>query len=261
MPPPPRRPLRPPAGIARTIVQPISPPAPIAPSVLPVSPITAPLVPVIVPAVDLAPPAPTRARFDALIAELHQLRDQMNRSVHRCGTILNELSTDAMLAFGEVTDFGELLVRYDLPSRVSATKYMAVAHHFTADQAATLGVERAYLIIRGAAARPRPIAPSLLLAENPTIHVGPESAKLADASFRILLGWVTGLAPSAPAADLKREAKAADSLRDKLQRRFVSAAIGKPKMQVRKRGGAYVVKVELTMDEATALLAAVRKTS
>lgn len=219
-----------------------------------------PLVPVVVPAGPLPSAEQSRARFDALVAELHALRDTMNRAVHRCGTILIELSTPRMLAFGEVASLDELLERYDLPTKFSAIKYMTVAQHFTEQEARQLGVERSYAIIRGAAALPKPVTPRVLLAQNPSIRVGPQTMQLATAPLRALLGWVGGMKPeSAPPAEVRRASKAADSLRDKLQRRFVAAGIGKSKMQVRRRGSAYVVRVELSMDEAAALLATVRK--
>ncbi len=227
---------------------------------MPVSPAGGPLVPTVVPAVPLAPTLPLRARFEALIDELHRLRGEMNRAVHRCGTILRELATDEMLAFAEVTEFGELLEKYDLPSRMYAMKYMTVAQHFTEEEAARLGVERSYAIIRGAAALPSPVAPRALLARNPTIRVGPAAMKLDAAPLRALNLWIGGLAPAETSVDVLRAARAADSERDKLQRRFAAVGLGSPVMQVRRqRGGEYVVRLVLKMSESAALRAAVRK--
>ena len=52
--------------------------------------------------------------------------------------------------------------------------------------------------------------------------------------------------------------KEADSVRDKLHRRFASAGLGPAKLRVVRRAGAYVVRVELSPDEAAALLRIVR---
>lgn len=257
MPFPPIRPGRPILGVTRParVPLPVTPPSPIAPTVHPVSPVE---VPVVVPAMPLVGTTSRRARFESLIAEIHQLRGEMNRAVHRCGTILRELATREMLDEAGLPSFEDLLDRYHLPSRVSAMKYMTVAEHFTEEEATMLGVERSYAIIRGAALLPRPVEPRALLAQNPTIHVGPATVQLATAPLRTLLGWVGELEPAGPRAE-PGASKRADSLRDKLQRRFVAAGVGRSKMNVRRRGSTYVVRVELTLEEAAALVTAVRK--
>ena len=184
---------------------PLRPGLPLTPIVT--RPILAPLSP--------RPLAPA-ARVEALVAELRRLRSETNRCVHRSGVILRELAQPASLAAAGVTDFDALLAHYDLPARMSAMKYIAVAEHFTEDEAAQLGVERGYAIVRGAAAMPQPIAPRALLAKNPMIGLGPASVRLAAAPLRTVLGWVGSLEGTASPAPSKRQYKDADSARDKL---------------------------------------------
>lgn len=207
---------------------------------------------------------PPAQRLEAAVAELHALRAQMNRWVYRVGTLLRVLSDPLVLAVAGMPDFGALLEHYDLPSRVSAQKYMAVAESFTEEEAAQLGVERGFAVVRGAAALPEPIAPRALLAKNPVIDTGLGAHRLAVAPFRALEAWLGTLGTPAP-QPTKKAFKEADSVRDKLHRRFAAAGIGAAKMRLTRRGGAYVVRVELTPEEAAALAALVkaspRKTS
>lgn len=198
------------------------------------------------------PGAPTAAaRLDALITELRQLRSQVNRYVHRQGVILRELSTGAMISAAGAADFDGVLEQFELGGRLSALKYIAVADHFSEDEAAQLGVERGYAIVRGAAAMPQPIEPRALLAKNPVI--GPSNVRLAAANLRAVLGWVDSLHAKTAPAPSKRAYEDADSARDRLHRRFAAAGLGESKMRVVRKGGGYVVRVELAVDDVTAL--------
>lgn len=220
---------------------------------MPIAPVVVPMSPIVAPAAD------PRARLAQLVDEMQRLRRVTNSAVHRAGVILRELSQPTMIAAAGVVDFDALLELHDLPSRMTAMKYMAIAEHFTEEEATQLGTERGYAIVRGAAALPQPIAPRLLLAQNPTITVGPLSARLAAAPLRTLVTWVKELSPSATPAPPRRMYKELDSVRDKLHRRFVAAGIGETKMRVVRRRGEYVVRVELSAEEAAALVQAVKK--
>lgn len=205
----------------------------------------------------LAPRAPAAVapaeRLAQLIEALHALRESMNRHVHRSGTVLRELATPAMLTAARVTDFEALLAKFDLPPRVVAMKYMAVAEHFTEEEAARVGVERGYAIVLGAARLPEPIAPQALLARNPTITVGNESARLMAAPVRTVTEWVRTLRTPTAAAPTKKAYREADAARDRLRRKLGTVGIGEPKMRVARRGADYVVRVELDPAMAVAL--------
>lgn len=206
----------------------------------------------------LRAPTMTRAQVEALVAELRRLRSEVNRYVHRMGVIYRQLSQAECHAAVGVPDFEQLLDHYDLGARLTALKYIAVAASFTEAQAAQLGVERGYAIVRGAAAMAEPVEPRALLAQNPEITVGPERARLAAAPLRTLLGWVGTLTAGATPAPSKRAYKDADSVRDKLHRRLASAGIGEARMRVVRRGNGYVVRVELGPEEAAALVRLVK---
>lgn len=233
MPPPIRRPLIP--GIARPVID---------VHVAPVSPV-------------LVTPAGTRSLAE-LVDELRQLRASVNRAVHRSGVILRELSQPHRIAEARVVDFAALLETYDLGSPLAAAKYIAVADSFSEDQAAGLGVERGYAIVRAARALPRPIPPRQLLAQNPTIRFTGGAVRLAAASVRAVVEWAGSLRVAPTPAPSKQQYKAADSVRDKLHRRFASAGIDDPHMRVVRRASGYAVRMELSPDDAATLLRLVK---
>lgn len=207
------------------------------------------------------PAAATTGRpIAALVEELRQLRASVNRSVHRSGVILRELSQPPRIAEAGVVDFAGVLARYDLGSPMSASKYIAVAESFTEEEAAELGVERGAAIIRGARALPEPVAPRELLAENPTITVATGSHPLRAAPLRAVLEWANALRLSQQPRPTKQALRDADSVRDKLHRRFAAAGIEGAAMRLRRRGQGYVVRIEVTPEQAAVLARLMRAT-
>ena len=193
-----------------------------------------------------------KTRALALVAEIHAIKDQMSASAYRLGVVLKALAEPEMIAALECTSFEEVLAAHDLPSRMSALKYVALAEHFEEREATALGAEKGYALVRYGRALDQP--PTTLLARNAKLA----GVLLRDASAADILRAARDLAEkkrdsAATEDDTADEAdKAVRRLGAKLRK---SGAPGAKLRRVR-RGGAWRVVIELDPDEAAALAGA-----
>lgn len=194
-----------------------------------------------------------KTRALALIAEVHAIKHTMSASAYRLGIVLKELAEPALIAALGCTSFEEVLAAHDLPSRMTALKYVALAEHFEESEATALGAEKGYALVRYGRALDQP--PTALLARNAKLA----GVLLRDASAADILRAARDL------AEKQRESAAAEDdtadEADKAVRRLGAKLrkSGAPGAKLRrvKRGGAWRVVIELDPDEAAALAAAI----
>ena len=195
-----------------------------------------------------------KSRALALVAEVHAIKHQMSASAYRLGVVLRALSAPAMVAALECTSFEEVLAAHDLPSRMTALKYVALAEHFDEPVATELGAEKGYALVRYGRALARPEEPTALLARNAKLAGVP----LRDASAAEILRAARDLLDkqreSAAAED--DSATAADKAVRRLGAKLRKAGARGAKLRRMRRGGTWRVVVELDADEAAALAAA-----
>lgn len=187
----------------------------------------------------------------ALIAEVHAIKHQMSAQAHRVGVLLKALSGEPMLAALGCASFDDLLVTYDLPNRMTALKYIALAEHFGEAEAIALGAEKGYALVRYGQALPRPEKPALLLSRDAKLS----GVLLRDSPAAAILRAARELAErqregAAAEDDTAQEAdRAVRRLGSKLRRAGAPGA----KLKRVRRGGAWRVIIELDADEALAL--------
>lgn len=197
--------------------------------------------------------ADARAEALALIAEVHAIKQQMGAHVHRLGVILRALQSDRMIKALGCESFDEVLAAHDLPSRMTALKYIAVAEHFGEAEARLLGAEKGYALVRYAQALPRPEAPALLLSREAKLA----GVLLRDSPATAILRAARELteqrrAGAAAEDDTAQEAdRAVRRLGSKLRRAGAPGA----KLKRVRRGGTWRVTIELDADEALELAA------
>ena len=190
-----------------------------------------------------------KARLEALVAELHAIKDQMAAFVYRTGTILRELQQREMIGAGECTSFEELLEKYDLPPRFTASKYMAVAETFAERDAVRLGLEKGYALVRYAklVGTPAPV----LVAQNPRIGerslLDSDAAALGEAIRELQVQRRGGVEADEDTAE------EADKAVRRLGPRLRHAGAPNASLRRVRRGSRYRVLVELDPDEAMAL--------
>jgi hypothetical protein len=196
-------------------------------------------------------PADPKARALALIAEVHAIKHAMSASAYPLGVVLKALGDPELIAALGCKTFEEVLAAHDLPSRMTAIKYVALAEHFEESEATALGAEKGYALVRYGRALEQP--PTALLARNAKLA----GVLLRDASAADILRAARDLAEkqrqgAATEDDTADGAnKAVRRLGSKLRK---SGAPGAKLRRVR-RGGAWRVVIELDPDEAAALAA------
>ncbi|MBN8613606.1 MAG: hypothetical protein J0L92_23625 [Deltaproteobacteria bacterium] len=192
-----------------------------------------------------------KSRALALIDEVHAIKHQMSASAYRLGVVLKALSAPPMIAALGCTNFDDVLLAHDLPSRMTALKYITLAEHFDEPEATAIGAEKGYALVRYGRALARPEAPTALLARNVKLAGVP----LRDASTAEILRAVRDL------MEKQREGAAAEDdtadEADKAVRRLGAKLrkAGAPGAKLRRvrRGSAWRVLIELDADEAAAL--------
>jgi hypothetical protein len=101
-----------------------------------------------------APGKSLAGRAEELVRRIEELKARIGQSFYDMGAMLAELSAPSMygaLGFGS---FEELLAARRLTSRMSALRLIEVARAFPREMALELGVEKAYALVRYAAATP-----------------------------------------------------------------------------------------------------------
>ncbi len=203
----------------------------------------------------VSPPATDpKSRALALIAEVHEIKANMSAAAYRLGVILKTLDDPTLIVALGHTKFDEVLVAHELPSRMTALKYMALAEHFEEREATTIGAEKGYALVRYGRALARPEAATALLARNAKLAGVP----LRDAAVADILRAARDLAEKQRESAVAEDDTADEA--DKAVRRLgaklrKSGAPGAKLRRVR-RGGAWRIAIELDPDEAAALAGA-----
>jgi hypothetical protein len=214
------------------------------------------LIPTVVPSVILAPlRAPDglagRPRALALIEELHQIKARVGAEAYRVGVILRELAAPEMVAALGCATFNDVLEEHRIATRISAFRSMAIAEAYTEDEAAELGVEKGYALIRYAKAMGDKTAPAMILRND--VKVGGTLVRDHTAAS------LTDVIVRARTRMREREEAESDTAQDanravrKLGPKLRSHGAPTAKLQQRRKGSRYVVRIELDPDEAMAL--------
>lgn len=197
--------------------------------------------------------ASARRKAEQLVTKVDRLRDRITASFYQMGVALRQLSRPAMYQALGYDSFAHLLEDREITNRMTATKLIAVVDAFEEQVALRLGMEKSYAFLRYVkTTQPRHEA-GRLATTNPVIRGA--GARLEEVSVRDLrrITKLRGPALASGAPALRRVETAARKLRRALRARGVDLVTA----SAERRGGRRVVRLELELDEAEALLVVV----
>jgi hypothetical protein len=196
-----------------------------------------------------------RRRGEALLRRIERLRVRLSRDFYEVGRALVELSQPPIYGALGYDSFGELLEQRQVMSRTQAGRLVDVVQAFPKEQALALGVEKAYGLLRYAAATAADDVATVLASTNAKIggkRVRALSTRELAAFTRKLLARRSGRDPA-----LKTAARRARAVERRVKTDGAPSAV----VTVRRALGRPWVRIEVPLEELDALFPAGRARS
>ncbi len=191
--------------------------------------------------------AKNKKRAEALVSDVRKRSDRMADDAHAIGTALSKLSDPALYQALGYKNFGELLKREKLMSRMQAHKLIAVAETYSKKDLKELGFEKAYALISYVEATPASDLAVNLFRANARIgnkYVNSMTVKaINDAARRVRRATDQGHARSGPE-------KIARSAARKLQARLRKVGVKLAKVRAVRRDDKWKLQLELDVNDA-----------
>lgn len=188
-----------------------------------------------------------KSKAEKLVADVRKRSERMADDAHSIGTALANLSEPAFYQALGYKNFGELLQREKLMSRMQAHKLIAVAETYSKKDLKALGFENAYALISYVEATPVNDLAVDLFRANARIgnkYVNTMTVKaINDAAKRVRRATDQGRARSRPE-------KLARSAARKLQARLRKSGVKLAKVTVVRREGKLRLQLELDINDA-----------
>jgi len=206
------------------------------------------------PAAAIAPTQDDRAEAERLVEHVYELRSDVNANFYRMGIALRDLRKPERYRSLGYKSFHDLLEERKLMTRMQASKLVKVVDAFPEQVARAHGVEKSCEILR-LAAHMR-ITPAQLLRQNPRLTLDDGSATRLDViKATDLVAVVNALRGTTKKGDKGRAERATRALAQSL----AHAGIDPERVRtIKRRSGAYLVRIELPPAEAEELLALLR---
>ena len=187
------------------------------------------------------------------LSTIETLRSDIGANFYKIGQSLRDLQQPATYRALGYTSFHGLLAKRRVMSRVQATKLIAVANALPERIARAHGVEKAYKIVRYAETRHPRLTAAQVLERNPVLSTdGGLRIRLADIELKDLAAVLRGFTTE----ERKREKQRTERASRKLGQLLPHAGIDPERVRtIRRRSGAYAVRIELSAEEALDLIA------
>lgn len=191
--------------------------------------------------------AKNKSTAQKLVADVKKRSERMADDAHSIGAALTKLSDPALYQALGYKNFGELLKREKLMSRMQAHKLMSVAETYSKQDLKKLGFEKAYALISYVEATPAADLAVNLFRSNARIgnkYVSSMTVKaINDAAKRVRRATDQGRGRSGPE-------KVARTAARKLQARLRKVGIKLAMVDVVRRDGKLRLQVELDLGDA-----------
>lgn len=185
---------------------------------------------------------------EGLIRDIATRRARIANDFFEIGVALSRLSTRPLYTSLGYASFDELLQKRRVMTRMQASKLIAVSQAYPKQQALSLGVEKAYALVRYAAATPAPdLARSLATADARI--AGKPLRDLTVKQLRDATKTLHGVMPPND-HDLEEARATARKLQKKLRAEGASSA----KVRAHREGIALHLRIDMDVKDASALL-------